>query len=68
VYGVTLGIYSLPLRQGLLGYAHQTARSFIYSAARSLRLSEAQCRRVFDSVSDGLPEAIETLLQEKAAA
>src|ERR1043166_1699899 len=39
VYGVTLAIYSLPLRQGLLGYAHQAMRGFIYSAARSLRLS-----------------------------
>ena len=40
VYGLTLAIYSLPLRQGLLGYAHQTMRSFIYSAARLLELSE----------------------------
>ncbi len=29
VYGLTLAIYSLPLRQGLLGYAHQTTRGFI---------------------------------------
>src|SRR5262249_52066168 len=34
VYGLTLEVYSLPLRQGLLGYAHQTTRGFIYSAAR----------------------------------
>jgi urease accessory protein UreF len=63
VYGVTLAIYSLPLRQGLLGYAHQTTRGFIYSAARSLCLSESQCRRVFDSVSRDLPEQIESLLR-----
>ena len=44
VYGLTLAVYSLPLRQGLLGYAHQTTRGFIYSAARMLRLSEHQCR------------------------
>ena len=68
VYGVTLAIYCLPLRQGLLGYAHQITRSFIYSAARSLKLSENQCRRVFDSVSADLPEAVETLLRQKAAA
>ena len=36
VYGLTLAVYSLPLRQGLLGYAHQTTRGFIYSAARML--------------------------------
>ena len=68
VYGVTLAVYSLPLRQGLLGYAHQTTRSFIYSAARMLRLSERQCRAVFDSLCAGLPEAVDGLLPEPAAA
>jgi urease accessory protein UreF len=66
VYGVTLAIYSLPLRQGLLGYAHQTTRGFIYSAARSLRLSEAQCRRVFDFVSKDFPSAVDSLLRKKS--
>jgi urease accessory protein UreF len=68
VYGVTLAIYSLPLRQGLLGYAHQTTRSFIYSAARALRLSEHQCRTVFDELAGELPGAIEELLRETVAA
>jgi len=68
VYGITLAIYSLPLRQGLLGYAHQTTRSFIYSAARSLLLSENQCRRLFDTVVKDLPSAVDSLLREKAAA
>ena len=68
VYGVTLAIYSLPLRQGLLGYAHQTTRSFIYSAARSLQLSEHQCRDLFDELSASLPGAIEDLLRQPAAA
>ena len=68
VYGVTLAIYSLPLRQGLLGYAHQAMRGFIYSAARSLRLSEHQCRRLFDNVCVGLPQAVESLLRKRAAA
>jgi len=68
VYGVTLAIYSLPLRQGLLGYAHQAMRGFIYSAARSLRLSEHQCRRLFDNVCVGLPQDVESLLRKRAAA
>ena len=67
VYGVTLAIYSLPLRQGLLGYAHQITRSFIYSAARSLCLSEKQCRRLFDSASADLPGGIEALLRNGTA-
>src|SRR5947209_4158665 len=63
VYGLTLAVYSLPLRQGLLGYAHQTTRGFIYSAARSLRLSERQCHRLFDSLCVDLPGAVEALLR-----
>ncbi|HWX21945.1 MAG TPA: urease accessory UreF family protein [Candidatus Binatia bacterium] len=66
VYGLTLSIYSLPLRQGLLGYAQQTTRGFIYSAARSLRLSERQCRRLFDELYAGLPGAVEELLRVAA--
>src|SRR5213075_2729464 len=66
VYGLTLAIYSLPLRQGLLGYAHQTLRSFIYSAARFLRLSERECRVLFDEVCANLPAQIETLLARTA--
>jgi urease accessory protein UreF len=47
VYGMTLVLYSLPLRQGLLGYAQQTARGFIHSAARGLQLKEVECRELF---------------------
>jgi len=68
VYGMTLAIYSLPLRQGLLGYAHQTTRGFIYAAARALRLSERQCRKLFDELCADLPEAVGALLGEKALA
>jgi urease accessory protein UreF len=68
VYGLTLAVYSLPLRQGLLGYGHQTTRGFIYSAARMLSLSERQCRDLFDTLCAGLPEAIEALLAQNVAA
>jgi hypothetical protein len=43
-------------------------RGFIYSAARTLRFSERQCRRLFDDLSSTLPAAVELLLQQKAAA
>lgn len=68
VYGLTLEVYSLPLRQGLLGYAHQTTRGFIYAAAGSLRLSEHQCRDLFEQLCEPLPGAVENLLRERAAA
>src|SRR6266436_2309733 len=67
VYGLTLAIYSLPLRQGLLGYAHQTTRGFIYSAARPLRLTERQSRHLFDGLCADLPAAVEALLTQRAA-
>jgi len=68
VYGLTLAVYSLPSRQGLLGYAHQTTRGFIHSAACMLRLSERQCRELFDDLCARLPEAVEALLAQEVAA
>ncbi len=67
VYGLTLAIYSLPLRQGLLGYAHQTTRGFVYAAARTLHLSERTCRALFDELCADLPEAIEELIRRREA-
>jgi urease accessory protein UreF len=66
VYGLTLEVYSLPLRQGLLGYAHQTTRGFIYSAARILQFSERQCRNVFDEFCARLPIAVDHLVGQDA--
>jgi len=54
VYGMTLVLYSLPLRQGLLGYAQQTTRGFIQAAARGLQLKESECRQLFDELCDNL--------------
>jgi urease accessory protein UreF len=68
VYGLTLEVYSLPLRQGLLGYAHQTTRGFIYSAARMLQLSELQCRSVFEEHCGALPHAVENLVRQNLPA
>jgi len=62
VYGLTLALYSIPLRQGLLGYAYQTTRGFIYAAARSLQLSERECRGLLEELCDPLPRAVEALL------
>ena len=68
VYGLTLALYSMPLRQGLLGYGFQTTRGFIYSAARSLRLSENDCRGLLEQLCAHLPEAVEALIARRAAA
>lgn len=66
VYGLTLAIYSLPLRPGLLGYAHQTTRGFILAAARALKLKEADCRALFEELCASLPRAVESLITKSA--
>jgi urease accessory protein UreF len=62
VYGLTLALYSLPLRQGLLGYAHQTTRGFIHAAAKALPVSETECRALFEELCAPLPGVTEALL------
>ena len=62
VYGVTLAVYSLPLRQGLLAYAERTLGGFIESAAGPLRLTETDCEGLLAEVCGELPGAMELLL------
>ena len=68
VYGLTLAVYSLPLRPGLLGYAHQTMRGFIQAASRSLPLTEVDCRALFEELCAPLPGAVESLVAKPIAA
>ncbi|HLX71798.1 MAG TPA: urease accessory UreF family protein [Verrucomicrobiae bacterium] len=68
VYGMTLALYSMPLRQGLLGYGYQTTRGFIYSAAKDLKLSENKCRTLLDELCANLPAAVEGLIAQRVAA
>jgi len=68
VYGLTLALYSMPLRQGLLGYGFQTTRGFIYAAAKPLQLSERDCRALLEQLCANLPEAVESLIAQRAAA
>lgn len=58
VYGLTLAMYSLPLRQGLMGYAQQTLRGFIHSASRPLMLAESEVVEIFDDLAPGLHSVV----------
>src|SRR5215218_3613558 len=58
VYGVSLAMFSLPLRQGLQNYANQTLQGFIQSAARSLRLTEGDGITLFAAHSTQVLPAI----------
>lgn len=62
VYGLTLAVYFLPLRQGLIGYAQRTTRGFIQSAARSLELTKADSETILGEFSARFPAVVETLL------
>ena len=64
VYGLTLAIYSLPVRQGLINYARQTLRGFIQAAARPLRLSVADCEGLLEELCSELPAELEKLLKQ----
>jgi urease accessory protein UreF len=62
VYGLTLAVYSLPLRQGLLAYAQQTTRGFLEAASRSIPISDAEAQKLADELCAHLPAAIESQL------
>lgn len=64
VYGMVLTLFSLPLRQGLLHYGHQTMKGFIGSAARTLVLPEKQCLELHQELCSSLPEAVEHVLAQ----
>jgi len=62
VYGVSLAMFSLPLRQGLQHYIEQTLRGFIGSSARSLRFAEADGDALLLEQATHIPRAIESAL------
>ena len=59
VFGLTLALYSLPVRQGLLTYARQTLAAFIRAAARPLRLTKAECLELLERLCADLPGQLE---------
>jgi urease accessory protein UreF len=67
VYGLTLAVYSLPLRQGLLGYAQQTTRGFIQASGRPLSLSQADCDALLDELCADCPAAVEELVAKSGS-
>jgi urease accessory protein UreF len=67
VYGLTLALYSLPVRQGLINYARQTLHGFISVAARPLRLSHDQATELLEELCHCLPEQLEALLAGRKA-
>ncbi len=63
-YGLTLAVYSLPLRQGMLNYARQTAWGFIQAARRTVQFSEIEGANLLSELSAHWPAAIEAALSK----
>jgi len=61
VFGLTLSVYSLPVRQGLVFYERQTLQGFLYAAARSLHLGMQDCRLILKDLCADLPPDLESL-------
>lgn len=66
VYGVTLAVYSLPLRQGLLHYGAETLRGFVQIACRSITASEVLLQEMLDECFAELSAAVESMLPIEA--
>ena len=64
IYGLTLAVYSLPLRQGMHRYAVETMRGFIHAAGRSLHFSETKAAKLLEELCQDAPEKIEGLLSQ----
>jgi len=62
VYGLTLAVYSFPLRQGLMNFAMQVLSGYARSAAQALALSDENYQEILDDLLADLPSHLEQLL------
>ena len=64
VYGVTLAVYSIPVRQGLILYARQTLEGFVRAAARPLQITSVDCKDLIAALCSNIPKLVEQVLQQ----
>jgi urease accessory protein UreF len=62
VYGMTLAVYSLPLRQGLLHYSQETLAALVSAAGRSKNFSESDLAQTLSALFARIPQAVEAAL------
>jgi urease accessory protein UreF len=62
VYGLTLAVYSLPPREGMLAYAQQTLRSLAARSARGGAASEVAVLQAVETGVNRVPAVINALL------
>jgi len=66
VYGLTLSVYSLPLRQGLISSAAHTTRGFMQIGVAGLGYRESDCRALFDELIGEISDVAGKLAQSNA--
>lgn len=62
VLGLTLSVYSLPVRQGLMHYAQQILISYLESATHSFPVTDDEVRTAIEELVADLPSELEKLL------
>ncbi|MGA2173885.1 MAG: urease accessory UreF family protein [Verrucomicrobiota bacterium] len=67
VYGLTLAVYSLPLRQGLLYYAQETLAGLAGAAARGAGGAQSDLSRALEDLLARVPAAVEASLAGNGA-
>jgi urease accessory protein UreF len=68
VYGSVLTIYSIPLRQGLLGYASQTLTGFLDAAASRFTLLPRNRLEMLQETAATIPATVNRLLADQPTA
>jgi len=68
VYGLTLAVYSLPLRQGLVNYARQSLNGFIDAAGRPLQIPHEECQALLERQCIEMGAQLEKLLHQASNA
>lgn len=62
VYGLTLSLYSVPLRQGLLDFGRGTLAGLAAQAAKQLALPSAELTAPLVAAEERLPDVVEAVL------
>lgn len=66
VYGLTLAVYSIPVRQGLIGYATQILGAYIHAATRAFGASAQTAQDLLDKLCADLPQEVDSVLTQRA--
>ena len=67
VFGLVLALYSLPLRQGLVHFAHQTLGGFVNGATQRLQIGPADRQRLLALQTDTIRSVVEKVIAQHAA-